>query len=503
MNILLILPILIPLLTAISLLLAWRNRSLQRVFSTTGACALFGVSVALFAVVWRDGVQASQMGNWPAPFGITMVADLFSALMVALTGLTGLGVVVYSLAAIDPERESFGFHALMHFLLMGVCGAFLTGDIFNLYVWFEVLLISSFVLLQLGGEKAQLEGAIKYVTINLVSSALFLTAIAILYGMVGTLNMADLAVQLKSADRQEMLTTVSVLFLLAFGIKAAIFPLFFWLPASYHTPPAPVSAIFAGLLTKVGVYALVRVFTLMFVQQWEQLSRLILVAAGLTMTTGILGALVQNDFRRVLSFNLVSHIGYMIMGLGLFTPLALAGTVFYTIHDVLVKTCLFLVGGIIHRLRGTYKLSKLGGLYQARPVVAVLFLVPALSLAGVPPLSGFWGKFILIKAGLDRHAYLMVAVALVVGLLTLYSMAIVWSEAFWKRAPDDQQAEAPLLPTAQLHSRLLYLIPVGVLACLMVLIGALPEPFYDIASRAAEQLMNPTDYVRTVLGRLP
>ncbi len=503
MNILLILPILIPLLTAISSLLAWRNRSLQRVFSTTGACALFGVSLALFAVVWQDGVQASQMGNWPAPFGITMVADLFSALMVVLTGLTGLGVVVYSLAAIDPERESFGFHALMHFLLMGVCGAFLTGDIFNLYVWFEVLLISSFVLLQLGGEKAQLEGAIKYVTINLVSSALFLTAIAILYGMVGTLNMADLAVQLKSADRQEMLTTVSVLFLLAFGIKAAIFPLFFWLPASYHTPPAPVSAIFAGLLTKVGVYALVRVFTLMFVQQSEQLSRLILVAAGLTMTTGILGALVQNDFRRVLSFNLVSHIGYMIMGLGLFTPLALAGTVFYTIHDVLVKTCLFLVGGIIYRLRGTYKLSKLGGLYQARPVVAVVFLVPALSLAGVPPLSGFWGKFILIKAGLDRHAYLLVAVALVVGLLTLYSMAIVWSEAFWKRAPDDRQAEAPLLPTAQLHSRLLYFIPVGVLACLMVLIGALPEPFYDIAGRAAEQLMNPTDYVRTVLGRLP
>lgn len=498
MNVLLILPILIPFLTAISSLLAWSNRSLQRILSTVGAFALFGAALALFSRVWLDGVQASQMGNWPAPFGITIVADLFSALMVVLAGLTGLVVVIYSLAAIDPEREAFGFHSLMHFLLMGVCGAFLTGDIFNLYVWFEVLLISSFVLLQLGGEKAQLEGAIKYVTINLVSSALFLTAIAILYGMVGTLNMADLAVQLKSVDRQEMLTTVSILFLLAFGIKAAIFPLFFWLPASYHTPPAPVAAIFAGLLTKVGVYSLVRVFTLLFAHNSEHFNQLILAAAGLTMITGILGALIQNDFRRILSFNLISHIGYMIMGLGLFTPLAIAGTVFYTIHDVIVKTCLFLLGGIVHRLTGTYKLSKLGGLYNAQPMVAVLFLVPALSLAGVPPLSGFWGKFILVKAGLDRHEYLIVAVALVVGLLTLYSMVIVWSEAFWKKSPGESALglEAP-------SSRTWWLLvaPVAVLASLMALIGFFPEPFFEFAKRSAEQLVNPADYIERVLGK--
>jgi len=498
MNLFLILPILVPFLTAISSLLAWSNRGLQRIASITGACALFGCSLALFSLVWLDGIQASQVGNWPAPFGITIVADLFSASMVVLTGLTGLVVVTFSLAAIDPERESFGFHSLMHFLLMGVCGAFLTGDIFNLYVWFEVLLISSFVLLQLGGEKAQLEGAIKYVTINLVSSALFLTAIAILYGMVGSLNMADLAVQLKSVDRKEMLTTVSILFLLAFGIKAAIFPLFFWLPASYHTPPAPVSAIFAGLLTKVGVYSLVRVFTLLFAQNSELIHQLLLAAAGLTMITGIMGALVQNDLRRILSFNLVSHIGYMIMGLGLFTPLAVAGTVFYTIHDIIVKTCLFLVGGIVHRLGGTYKLSKLGGLYAAQPLLSILFLVPALSLAGIPPLSGFWGKFILVKAGLDRGAYLIVAVALIVGLLTLYSMAIVWSEAFWKKAPDMVTAS---LPAPSFNCWLLYVIPVAVLASLTALIGFLPEPLFDFARRSAEQLLDPTGYIKTVLGK--
>lgn len=498
MNVFLILPILIPFLTATLSLLAWNNRSLQRILSIAGACALFGASLALFSLVWLNGIQASQMGNWPAPFGITLVADLFSALMVLLAGLTGLVVVIYSLAAIDPERESFGFHSLMHFLLMGVCGAFLTGDIFNLYVWFEVLLISSFVLLQLGGEKAQLEGAIKYVTINLVSSAMFLTAIAILYGMVGTLNMADLAVQLKSVDRPKMLTTVSILFLLAFGIKAAIFPLFFWLPASYHTPPAPVAAIFAGLLTKVGVYSLVRVFTLLFAHDLEQMNQLILSAAGLTMITGILGALIQNDFRRVLSFNLVSHIGYMIMGLGLFTPLAIAGTVFYTIHDVIVKTCLFLVGGIVHRLKGTYKLSKLGGLYNTQPVIALLFLVPALSLAGVPPFSGFWGKFILVKAGLDRHQYIIAAVALVVGLLTLYSMVIIWSEAFWKKSPDENSV---VLDLGSSRSWWLFVLPVAILASLMTVIGFFPEPFFDFAKRAAEQLVDPTDYIQTVLGK--
>ena len=498
MNVFLVLPILIPFLTATLSLLAWNNRSLQRIFSIAGTCALFGASLALFSLVWLNGIQASQMGNWPAPFGITLVADLFSALMVLLAGLTGLVVVFYSLAAIDPARESFGFHSLMHFLLMGVCGAFLTGDIFNLYVWFEVLLISSFVLLQLGGEKAQLEGAIKYVTINLVSSALFLTAIAILYGMVGTLNMADLAVQLKSIDRPKILTTVSILFLLAFGIKAAIFPLFFWLPASYHTPPAPVAAIFAGLLTKVGVYSLVRVFTLLFAHDLEQMNQLILAAAVLTMITGILGALIQNDFRRVLSFNLVSHIGYMIMGLGLFTPLAIAGTVFYTIHDVIVKTCLFLVGGIVHRLKGTYKLSKLGGLYNTQPVIALLFLVPALSLAGVPPFSGFWGKFILVKAGLDRHQYLIVAVALVVGLLTLYSMVIIWSEAFWKKSPDENSV---VLDLGSSRSWWLFVLPVAILASLMTVIGFFPEPFFDFAKRAAEQLVDPTDYIQTVLGK--
>lgn len=502
MKFLLVLPILIPFLTAILSLLAWNSRRLQRIFSTCGAAALFAAALALFASVWREGIQSTQIGDWPAPFGITVVADLFSASMVVLAGVTALAVVVYSLAAIDSQRERFGYHALLQILVMGVCGAFLTGDIFNLYVWFEVLLIASFVLLQLGGEKAQLEGAIKYVTLNLISSALFLTAIAILYGLVGTLNLADLAIQLKNINRQGMLTTLAVLFLLAFGIKAAVFPLFFWLPASYHTPPAPVSAIFAGLLTKVGIYSLIRVFTLLFVHDIGSTHRLLLIIAGLTMVTGILGALVQNELRRVFSFNLVSHIGYMIMGLGLFTPLAIAGSVFYAVHDIIVKTSLFLVGGLVYRLRGSYRLRKLGGLYTAHPGVAVLFLVPALSLAGLPPLSGFWGKLILVKAGLDENAYIIASVALVVGLLTLYSMATVWSEVFWKEQPggDDISNHETQLSSADWA---LYLSPISALALLTVLIGFWPEPFFEFAMRAGEQLIDPSEYIQTVLGNSP
>ncbi|MDQ4147290.1 MAG: Na+/H+ antiporter subunit D, partial [Pseudomonadota bacterium] len=405
MKNILVLPILIPLLTAVISLLFRHHRRLQRGLNLAGAAALLGVALGLLYIVWSDGIQAVQLGNWPAPFGITFVADLLSAIMVALTALMGLAVAVYSLANMDAQRERFGYYPLLHILLMGVCGAFLTGDIFNLYVWFEVLLIASFVLLALGGERAQIEGAIKYVTLNLISSAFFLAAVGILYGMVGTLNMADLARRLPEIPQTGLVTALAMLFLVAFGIKAAVFPLFFWLPASYHTPPVAVSAIFAGLLTKVGVYALIRVFTLLFVQDVGYTHTLILIVAGLSMVTGVLGAVAQNEFRRILSFHIVSQIGYMLMGLGLFSSLALAGSVFYIIHHIIVKTNLFLVSGVAHRLGGTYELKKLGGLYSAYPFLALLFLVSALSLAGLPPFSGFFAKLALVQAGLQLEQY--------------------------------------------------------------------------------------------------
>src|SRR3990172_2957315 len=367
MTLLLPLPILIPMHTAIITLLAYRSRRVQRWVSVSGAAALLAAALWLLTVVWHAerGIRAAQIGNWPAPYGITLVADLFSAIMVTLAGIIGLAVALYSLASIDPAREAFGYHPLYHFLLMGVCGAFLTGDLFNLYVWFEVMLMASFVLMALGGERGQMEGAIKYVTLNLLSSALFLSALGLLYAMAGTLNMADLARKFSDIPASQphgVVTTLATLFMAAFGIKAAVFPLFFWLPASYHTPPVAVSAVFAGLLTKVGVYALIRVFTLIFVHEPGFTHTLILIIAGLTMVTGVLGAVAQSEFRRVLSFHIISQIGYMIMGLGLFTPLALAGSMFYIAHHIIVKTNLFLVSGVVNRLGGTFELKKLGGL---------------------------------------------------------------------------------------------------------------------------------------------
>jgi multicomponent Na+:H+ antiporter subunit D len=490
---LLVLPILLPLGTAAVALLARRHRLAQRLLGVAGAGASLVVAVALLLEVDRRGIQALQVGGWPAPFGITLVADLFSAIMIVLTALIGLAVAVYSLASIDPGREAFGYYPLLHLLLMGVSGAFLTGDIFNLYVAFEVMLMASFVLLALGGERAQLEGAIKYVTLNLVSSALFLIAVGLLYGTVGSLNMADLASRLRGDVSPGLLTALAMLFLVAFGIKAAVFPLFFWLPASYHTPPVAVSAVFAGLLTKVGVYALIRVFTLLFVQDVGFTHGLILVVAGLTMVTGVLGAVAQSEVRRILSFHIVSQIGYMVMGLGLYTPLALAGSVFYIVHHIIVKTNLFLVAGLMHRRRGSYELKPLGGLYRDHLELGVLFLIPALSLAGMPPLSGFLAKLSLVRAGLEAESYTIVAVALAVGLLTLVSMTKIWAEAFWKPAPAPPgPGPAPGQPPA-------LVLPVVALAAITVVLGVAGAPVFALATRAAVQLLDTSLYVEAVL----
>jgi multicomponent Na+:H+ antiporter subunit D len=497
MNLLLILPVLIPLMTATAMLMAWRSWRAQRALSVAGAAGLLGVSLALLAAVWRDGVQATRLGSWPAPFGITVVADLLSAIMVALTGLMGLTVAVYSLSSIDTRREAFGYWPLLHILLAGVCGSFLTGDVFNLYVWFEVMLIASFALLTLGGELAQIEGAVKYVTLNLLSSAIFLAAAGLLYGAAGTLNMADLAQQLRHPARPGLLTTIALLFLIAFGIKAAVFPLFFWLPASYHTPPAPVTAIFSGLLTKVGVYSMIRLFTLVFVHDAGFTHKLILTVAGLTMVTGVLGAVAQTEFRRLLSFHIVSQIGYPLMGLALFTPPALAGAIFFMFHVSIAKAALFLTGGMVYKLRGTYDLKKLGGMFQPSPVLATLFLIPALSLAGIPPLAGFWAKFALLRAGLENAEYAIVATALVVSALTLFSMTKIWAEVFWKRS--GACVDAPGLATRPRRVAITMIAPTLLLVMLTVVIGLLADPFFAIAARAAEQLLDRGEYIRAVL----
>ena len=500
MNLLLILPIGLPLLFGVLLLLVWRHPFLQRSLAVLSAALQLGVGVLLLVQVSRHGIHAVQLGNWPAPFGITLVADLLSSIMVMMGALIGFVMTIYSLYSMDSERAAFGYYPILSFLLMGVSGSFLTGDLFNLYVWFEVMLMSSFILLALGGDRAQMEGAIKYVTLNLFASGLFLAAIGILYGKMGTLNMADLAMKLQTIEDPRMMTTIAMLFLVAFGIKAAIFPLFFWLPASYHTPPIAVTAIYAGLLTKVGVYALIRVFTLIFTQEPEFTHQILLVLGGFTMVTGVLGAAAHYEVRRLLAFHIVSQIGYMVMGLALYTPLAVGAAVFYMAHNMLAKTNLFLISGVMNRLRGHYDLKKLGGFYKTYPVLAILFMISAMGLAGVPPLSGFFGKLALVLAALRAESYGIVVVALFTGLLTLFSMVKIWTEAFWKEAPTADASPDEALPPLVGAERRSLMIPIFMLASLTVLMGVFAGALLDLALRTGEQLMNPAEYIHAVLG---
>jgi multicomponent Na+:H+ antiporter subunit D len=492
LNWLIVLPILIPLAAAILSPLFPPGPVLRRAH-IVAMIALLTSSIFLLRHVMSEGILAVQLGNWAAPFGISLVADVLSAVMVVVTAVIALAVAVYSLYDHDPVREQFGHHMFLLLMLTGICGAFLTGDLFNLFVWFELLLIASFVLMALGGERSQMEGAIKYVVINLVASTLFLASLALLYGNAGTLNMAHLAMRLPEGDHVLTLAA-AVMLLVAFGIKSAIFPLFFWLPASYHTPPHPVSAIFAGLLTKVGVYAMIRVFTLLFIDV-DVTRELLLVLAGLTMVTGVLGAVAQNEIRRLLSFHIISQIGYMVMGLAILTPLAIAGAIFYIVHHIIVKTNLFLIAGVVQRISGDSDLRNLGGLYRSRPALALVFLVPALSLAGMPPLSGFFAKLTLVRAAVEASHPTLLIVALAVGLLTLFSMMKIWNEAFWKTPPVDERREHDPTPPPW--------VAIGGLAAITVAIGLFPGPLFEIATEASRQLMNPSEYVLAVMGESP
>ena len=496
MSWLLALPLAIPFAAAVLAALVPSAR-LARLVSVGGSVLLLAASAALMVAVLDEGVLAAQMGEWPAPFGVTLVADLLSAVMVVITAITGLAVAVYAVAEVGPERERMGYHALFQVLIAGVCGAFLTGDLFNLYVWFEVMLISSFGLLVLGGSAEQVDGAVKYVTLNLVSTVLFLSGTGILYGMTGTLNLADLSLAVDGVENQALLTIVAMMFMVAFGVKAAVFPLFFWLPASYHTPSFSVSAVFAGLLTKVGVYALIRMFTLVFDHDVGWTHTVLLWVAGFTMVTGVLGAAAQDDFRRILSFHIISQIGYMVLGLALYTPLALAGAVFYLVHHIIVKANLFLVSGVASRIAGSTELGRIGGLYASAPLLAVLFLIPAFSLAGFPPLSGFWAKLVVIRAAIEDHGYWIAAAALVTGALTIYSMTKIWAQAFWTPHPDGL---APQLGDIPAGERAAYLAPIAALATLTLAIGLFPQPFVAFSERAAAQLLDPAPYVAAVLG---
>ncbi|SHF64447.1 Na+/H+ antiporter subunit D [Geodermatophilus nigrescens] len=438
------LPVLLPLLGAAGALLVARHPTFQRTLSVLVLTAVLAVSVVLLLVADAEGAGAVSVGGWPVPLGVVLVVDRLSALMLVVASTVALGVLVFAVGqgAADGSEETplSIFHPTFLVLVAGVSNAFLAGDLFNLYVGFEILLMASYVLLTLGGTAPRIRGGVTYIVVSLTSSLLFLAAIGLVYAATGTVNMAQLAVRLGELPEGTQVLLQSML-LVAFGIKAAVFPLSAWLPDSYPTAPAPVTAVFAGLLTKVGVYALIRTQTLLF--PGGALDDVLIWAALATMVVGILGAVAQSDLRRMLSFTLVSHIGYMVFGIALGTAAGLAGAVFYVAHHIAIQTTLFLVAGLVERQGGTTSVNRLGGLARRSPLLAVLFFVPAMNLAGIPPLSGFIGKLGLLEAGVAQGstaAYTLVAGGVVTSLLTLLAVARVWTRAFW-RSPSQAPAE--------------------------------------------------------------
>jgi len=496
---LLALPILLPLLACAASAALQRRRGLQRAITAVTAVGLLLTSVGLLMEVVDKGIIASQMGAWSAPFGITLVADRLAASMVAITALMYAATALYARGDTDVLANEPLWHPLLAALVLGVGGAFLAGDLFNLYVWFEVMLIASFGLIVLGGGREQLDGAVKYAVLNLLATTVFLISIGMMYGLTGTLNLADMARRVPEIENQGAVGAVAFLMLAAFAAKAAVFPLFFWLPASYHTAIAPVAAIFAGLLTKVGVYAIIRLVTLVFPTGQEWIAPVLWFVAASTMVVGVLGAAAHWEIRRILSFHIISQIGYMIVGIAIATPFALAGAVIYILHHIVVKANLFLVAGVIHRAGGTFSLATLGGLWRRDPWLGLLFAIPALSLAGVPPLSGFWAKLFVLQSGFDAGFYVLSAIALMTGILTLYSMLKIWLEAFWKEPPEG----TPELPLITGKTRLLLLTPVAALGLVTLAIGLWTEPFANFAMAAGEQLANREAYITAVMGVLP
>ena len=463
-------------------------------------------NLLLLLHVLQNGVVTMVMGRWLPPFGIAFTADATGALLSLVASIVALVGGIYAVADIGRSQRRYGFYTFLLLLLAGVCGAFLTGDLFNLYVWLEVLLIASFGLIILGSEKVQIDGAVKYALLNLVATNIFLVATAYTYGVFGTLNMADLTLKAAADPQQGPILTIGALFVLGFAMKAAAFPVNFWLPASYHTPSIVVSAVFAGLLTKVGVYALLRIVMMILPGVQADLVGVLAWVAALTMIIGAFGALAQSDLRKMLGYLVISGIGSMIAGLAVGTGEGLSGAILYAVHSIVVMTALYLAIGIIARAGGDYDLRAIGGLYRYDHAFSALFFILVLAVAGLPPFSGFWPKVILVTASLENDFPWLAFALLLSGFLTTLAMGRVWLYAFWRGGPEG--TPDGVLAITGARSRVLFasgeqavmLVPVFVLVLIIVYLGLMPDPAISVSMSGAEVLLDPAAYVNSVFG---
>lgn len=504
---LIILFIVIPLAAAVINILLINHMTLSRIVGTISFTSTLLLAVGLLVQSHVDGgaIFVSQMGGWAAPYGISIVFDSLSGLLLATSSMVALGSFIHSFASLNPATERRYFHPLIQALMFGVNLSFLTGDLFNLFVSFEIMLMASYALLCLGGSRQQLSQAYKYVLLNLLASTVFVMAAGMTYGMLGTLNIADMArIVMEHNARGEAMptgfTALAIMLLLVFGLKGAFFPLWFWLPDTYYTTPIAIGGLFAGMLTKVGVYAIARTFPLVFAASPDAqsvITPLIAVSAVFTMFLGVLGAVSNHEIRRILSVHVISQVGYMVFGLAVMTGYALAGCLFYMIQHMVVKCALFLCCGLVEKHRGTDDLDKLGGLLKRDTYLGVLFFVAAMSLVGLPPLSGFFGKLTIVKAGWGSMWFWPLSIfGLATGLLTLLSMLKIWSYGFWN--PEQGEVEGHV-PTAPRQMRAGY-VGATLLVVTALFLGFGAEPVYQVAFTAGRQLEDPTEYVQAVLG---
>ncbi|MEZ5216096.1 MAG: proton-conducting transporter membrane subunit [Ilumatobacteraceae bacterium] len=488
MNALLTLPIMIPLLGAAACLAIPQRLVAQRVVALVALGAATAVAIALAVLVDRDGPASVALGGWNPLVGVALVADRLASLVLVVALVMLSAVAVYAIGQRARSGNSPFYYPAYLGLSAGVSGAFLAGDLFNLFVFFEVLLMASYVLMTLEGTNAQIRSGTTYVVLNVVESTVLLAAVGLVYAATGTVNFAELPERLAELPDSTR-TALNLLLLLAFGLKAAVFPLFFWLPDSYPSAASPVTAVFAGLLTKIGVYAMIRTETLLFPGDERNL---LLVVAGATMLVGAVGAIAHKEMKRILSFHIVSQIGYLVLGIAIGTEAALAATVFYLVHHIPVKTSLFLVEGIVEDEAGTSDIDRISGLARVSGPLAVLFLIPALSLAGIPPFSGFVAKLGIIRSGIEGGAVWYAAIGLLASVLTLVSMTKIWVGAFW--GPADTEPKRPLT------NRRLMTGATTVVVAVTLAVAAFAGPLFELAQRAAQTLHDPAAYIQAVRG---
>lgn len=499
MNNLLVLPLLLPLCTAVVLVFLKNRVSARRIISAVSVLLNLIVGAVIVQQVREQGIQTLHMGGWMPPYGIVFVADMFAALLVLTSAVVSAACLFYAFGTIGEQREKHYFYPFFQFLLAGVNGSFLTGDIFNLFVCFEVMLIASYALLVLGGTKLQIRETLKYILVNIVSSTLFVASVAYLYGVVGTLNMADLSLRITETGQGGILSVIAILFLIVFGLKAGLF-LFFWLPGSYSAPPPAVAALFGALLTKVGLYAIIRTFTLIFPQQLFDIQSWIGWLAAGTMILGGIGAVAYGDIRRILNYNVIIGVGFIAFGVAVGNGDAMNGAVYYLVHDMIAKALLFFLGGMMIAAAGTDKLSEMGGMIKRYPAIGWMFLIVALALVGIPPLSGFPGKLLIVRGGLGEGEYWLTAIGVASSLIVLYSLIRVFMKAFW----GEEQSAAPAVgnvgndPKTTMSWKLAY-IPSVFLLLFVFILGFASEGIYSYVSQAGEVLIQPALYIEAVL----